>query len=70
MTTPDNIRRQVVKQAGTVYDKTGRVLATGGEPTYAAEKLARALRATVHALAPLGRSPSDFAEEIKAETRR
>jgi hypothetical protein len=65
-----NVRRQVVSHTETLHDMSARVLANGGEPNYATEKLACAFRANVRALILLGWSDQDFAEQIEREAQR
>ena len=67
---PDLTQRQrVLREAETLQDMATRVLNTGGEPNYAGEKLARALRANVHALLVLGWRRSDLVETIDKEAQ-
>lgn len=69
MPDPRTKRQSVVREAETVQDMAARVLANGGEPNYAFEKLARAFRANVHALLVLGWRRCDLVEAIDQETR-
>jgi hypothetical protein len=70
MNSPHNLRRQAVSHTETVHDMSARVLANGGEPNCATEKLARAFRASVRVLMLLSWSDQDFADHIEREAQR
>jgi len=65
MPQPTSIRRDVVREAATVQNMAAR--ANGGEPNYASEKLARALRASIRGLLRLGVSRGELIELINRE---
>jgi len=67
MPQPTSIRRDVVREAATVQNMAARVVANGGEPNYASEKLARALRASIRGLLCLGVSRGELIELINRE---
>lgn len=49
--TRESLRAQLAERAECVKDMAERVLSNGGEPNYAGEKMGRAARAAIEALA-------------------